>query len=251
MKNKKLQEMITREIAESLGSGKKWKLKKEHKVMIDKMVAEALEDELEDYIETDDDYSDEPMTDMGSDEFSNEIAEIEDNYNIDVSQLDDEDKLVITVGKDGKVEIDKIETAEGEEFSAEELEDAGVIEKKCEEANTYGVTVKDPDAKNKIKYTADEEDERKYPQDEPGGLNRDLANDKIKAKENLELSGADFTIDDEDGELMVDDEGNVEVIDDYNDEASISGDELDFGDEDENIEPVAPQDEPIDDEDEI
>ena len=216
-------------IKKSLSEGKKFRPSLKEKRIIEKMVKEALEDELESYLETEDDEmeSSEDM-DIMTDEFSDEMDELTDNYNIDISQLDDSDEIVINIDKDGNVEIDKIETAEGEEFSAEELEDVGVIERKIKE-DTHGVSRKPGemgDKKKKVKYMKDEEDERKHP--------KTVASGKVEDKiyENLEITGADFTIDPE-SEAIVDDEGNVELVDNYDEESELSGDDIELGDDEE------------------
>lgn len=231
MKKDKVGNIFVEGIKKALSEGKTFKVDRKAKSIIESLVKEALEDELERYLETEDDeYEGREGIGKMTDDFLDEMDEINDNYNIDISQLDDDDEIVITIDKEGNVAIDKIETAEGDEFSAEELEDVGVIERKVKkEGDTHGVSRKAGemgDKKKKVKYYKDEEDERKYPKTVGSG------NVSDKLYENVEITGADFTID-PDAEVVVDDKGNVEFVDDYDEGTELSGDDIELGDEEE------------------
>ena len=223
-------EAIVANLKKTISEGKAPRLDVRTKKVIEKLVKESLEKELENYIETGDEMGSADSLDVMGDEFDSSLeGEVEasdfQDYNIDLEQLDDSDEIVINIDRDGNMKIDKIITDEGEEFTADELEGAGVIEKVKREDKTRGAGRPDPNKRGKMKYVRDDSDRISKTEPYKSG---DVTS---KMYENVNISGVDLTIDPE-SEAMVDEEGNVQFIDDVEDSDILSGDDIEIGTDD-------------------
>ena len=239
-------EALVQGIKESLAEGKAIKITNDLQKVISRKIQESLEDELENYIEVEDEYEDDENFDDVLDGDEGEFHSTEDlfqDYTINLDELDDDDEIVITINKDGSAKIDRIETIEGEEYSADELESAGVIERvKKESTDTNGVAKKNPNDKKKVKMLSDEEGKRKYPKTVKSGK----VEDKLYEND-IKISGVDLTIDPE-SEAIVDEEGNVEFITDVENEDIIDAEDIDVNEElpsEDNDTEIKPEDEDL------